>query len=633
MTPYVLLNRRRAAIIALATPLLLVAALIALWDWNWLKPMIEARLSSGIGRPVTIGKVSVALSRRPLVTLDKVAIANPTTVDGSLALFDAVAARVEPMSFINGPVRIPELTLAHPKGEFKLGGADAARWRFGGDGDKRTMPEIGSLIVIDGDFRLTDPERKLDMRLAVRTEPAKDGPDRLAITGTGIVDGRPVTAQFLGGALLSLGDATKSYPINLELKSGATRLILAGTVERPMDFVGVNLTLTVEGKDLADLYLVTGLPMPTSPPYRLASKVDFADRKITLTDLKGVVGSSDLSGALVIDVSKPQPLVTGSLTSNKVALADLAGFIGATPGVANAPTDTPEQKQQRQADASKSTLIPDRPISLPRLRAADFQVTYAAKRIESETPLDNLRADLTIEAGRLALRPLSFGSGNGSITSTITMDGQGDEVRVESDTRFEGLDLSRVLNDITDFRGEGRVGGRATLKATGNSLAEMLARGDGSLTLFMSGGDVSALLVNMAGLDLARSMFSILGLPSRAPLRCMITEFGLASGVLTAKKFLLDTTQANILGAGSIDLRSEQVSMRITTEPKVPSIARLPLPIDITGPLKNPSVGPGLNLQFDSNPLLGVLGLLSIQLGQGKDHDCAALLRDIKAAP
>ena len=627
------LPRHRVMIIAIAILVLAAALLVGVWDWNWLKPVIENRLSTGMGRQVTIGAVTVALSRRPLVTLGQVSIANPSAAPGSLAKFDAVAARIEPASLIRGPVRIPELTLTHPQGELQLGGGDSARWRFGGDGERRTMPEIGSLIVIDGEVRVTDPRRKLDMKLAVRTAPSKDGPDRLTIAGVGIVDGHAVAANFTGGALLSLGDEKKPYPVDLALTSGATRLRVVGTVERPMDFVGVALTLTAEGKDLADLYLVTGLPMPTSPSYRLTSKVDFANGKITLTDLKGVVGSSDLTGALVIDVARTQPLVTGALTSNKVALADLAGFIGATPGVANAPGDTAEQQQQRQADANKSTLIPDRQISLPRLRAADFHVTYAARRIESEVPLDNLHADLTIEAGRLALRPLSFGSGVGSITSTIMMDGQGDDVRVVADAKFENLDLSRVLTDLTDFHGEGLVGGRAALKATGNSLAEMLARGDGSLSMFMSGGDVSALLVNLAGLDLASSMFSILGLPSRAPLRCMIAEFGLAGGVLTARKLLFDTTQANILGAGSIDLRSEQVGMRITTEPKFPSIARLPLPIDVTGPLKSPNIAPGLNVQFDSNPLLGVLGLLSIQLGQGKDHDCAALLRDIKAAP
>ncbi|MFY7961680.1 MAG: AsmA family protein, partial [Elsteraceae bacterium] len=465
------------------------------------------------------------------------------------------------------------------------------------------------------------------------TEPVKNGSDRLAVVGAGVVDGRPVSGKFSGGALLSLGDEKKPYPVELQVSSGATRLNLMGSIDRPMDFVGVDLTLTVEGDDLADLFVITGLPMPTSPKYRLTSEVGFAAGKIALSNLTGVVGSSDLAGSLVIDVARPQPLVTGSLTSNKVALADLAGFIGATPGVANAPNDTAEQQRQRQSDARKSTIIPDRQISLPRLRAADFQVTYAAKRIESETPLDNLRANLTLEAGRLALRPLSFGAGTGSIHSTITMDGQGDQVRLVADIRFENIDLSRILTDLTDFRGQGRVGGHAALTATGNSLAEMLARGDGALTMYMSGGDVSALLVNLAGLDLASSMFSMLGLPSRAPLRCMVTDFGLAAGVLTARKLLFDTTQANILGAGSIDLRAEEVSMRITTEPKFPSIARLPLPIDITGPLKSPRFGPGLNLQFDSNPLLGILGLLSIQLGQGKDHDCAALLRDIKAAP
>jgi AsmA family protein len=110
-----------------------------------------------------------------------------------------------------------------------------------------------------------------------------------------------------------------------------------------------------------------------------------------------------------------------------------------------------------------------------------------------------------------------------------------------------------------------------------------------------------------------------------------VSDFGLQKGVLTARLLLFDTTEANVIGRGTIDLRTEQADLQITTEPKNLSIARLPLPIDVSGPLKSPRIRPGLRVQFDDNVLIGLLGLLSIQLGQGKDNDCAALLKAVVA--
>jgi len=57
------------------------------------------------------------------------------------------------------------------------------------------------------------------------------------------------------------------------------------------------------------------------------------------------------------------------------------------------------------------------------------------------------------------------------------------------------MDFSRIMQSTGTFKGTGVVDGHARIDTTGNSMAQMLGRGNGDLVLFMSGGDVSALLV------------------------------------------------------------------------------------------------------------------------------------------
>src|SRR3546814_20252278 len=106
-------------------------------------------------------------------------------------------------------------------------------------------------------------------------------------------------------------------------------------------------------------------------------------------------------------------------------MADLGGFIGATPGHEDTPNQTAAQKAEHAAAAASPKLLPDTPINLPEIRAADFDVRYKGLRIEGENmPLDNLVAHLIIENGKVTLDPLSFGVGKGEIVSHIELDAQ-----------------------------------------------------------------------------------------------------------------------------------------------------------------------------------------------------------------
>jgi AsmA family protein len=207
------------------------------------------------------------------------------------------------------------------------------------------------------------------------------------------------------------------------------------------------------------------------------------------------------------------------------------------------------------------------------------------------------------------------------------------------DIDFRKVDVSRIMQSTKMFEGAGTIGGKIKIDTVGNSLSSMLGQGNGDVKLFMAGGDLSALLVDLAGLDFGNSLLSAIGLPSRAPIRCMIFDAGLAKGDLTSRLLLVDTTEANVVGKGHVDLGKEQVDFELTTDPKHFSVGSFPAPIAIKGPLKSPSIAPDAAVLAERGTAAAVLGVLltplgallpTVQLGLGEDNDCGTLLQDVK---
>ncbi len=137
-------------------------------------------------------------------------------------------------------------------------------------------------------------------------------------------------------------------------------------------------------------------------------------------------------------------------------------------------------------------------------------------------------------------------------------------------------------------------------------------------------------------------MLSALGVPDRAKIQCLITDFVLQEGVVDARTLLLDTDEARIGGKGDINLRDETLKLVLNTDSKHFSIGSLPAPVDITGTFGKPSVLPDLAVvgaragaAVGLGILLTPLGALlpTIQLGTGEDNACAGLLSSVKTPP
>jgi uncharacterized protein involved in outer membrane biogenesis len=637
--------------------LVVVAALVVLvwmWDWNWFRPMIESQASTALGRAVRIGSFGVHGWRYPTIALEQVRIDNPPDFprDSGFGRIERLEVTFDPRALLDRQLSLTAIHLERP--QFALyGPPDApANWVFPAspeaDEPKKAPPlelRIGRLSITGGDVRFEAPQFKSDFRAIIETLPGDDADNpELHLRASGRYSGQPLFASFIGGALLSLRDASHPYPVILTVSNGATHLRLHGTLLDPIRLGGANLDLQFEGADLAALYPLTGVPLPPTAPYRIAGQFDFHQDErgpqFRFKRFTGTVGKSDLSGDLAVRTGGPRLKIEGDLRSRQVLFADLGGFVGSAPGEADTAGQTEAQKRERAKEEASPRVLPDTPVNLPKIRAADFDLRYAAGHIQAkDTPFDDLAAHLRIDDGVLTLQPVRFGVGGGSIAANLLLDGTQDRAHVKADADFRQVDFSKVMGAL-EYRGSGKVDGRASLDARGNTVADLLGGGNGQLRLSMEGGDVSALLINLAGLDFGNALLSAMGIPSRAKLRCMVADLDLKKGLVQTDTLLLDTTEANVVGEGTVNLVDERIDYHVRTQPKTFNIGSISAPINISGTLKRPRVRPSarsLGLRGGATVALGIVAtplaalLATIQPGTGKDRDCDAMLRDVRS--
>lgn len=632
--------RRHWLIFAAGLLLMLAIVSLALFHWNWLKPMLEAQTSAAMGRPVHITSLRVDLRWQPVVHVEGFRVGNPPGLDGpDLASIDDLAIEVKPWPLLRGKLVFPSVTATRPKvhAERRADGTGNYVIQLAGEGGG-TPPEIGALNIIDGRVRFIDAMRRTDIELAVDTMPdPKGGEPIIVAVGKGKYDGNPATLNFRGGSLLSLRAGLAPYPLSFEGSVGETKIKLAGTIRNPATLDGADVRLDLAGPSMSRLDAIIGIPIPPTPPYKVSGRFDIEGKTIRYRAFSGVVGDSDLSGDLIVELGGARPHLRGKMVSKKVVLADLAGFIGAPPGREEKGGVNAEHATVAAAAKASGRLLPVQPINLAKLRSIDVDVTYAGQRIESDyTPLDNLSADLQIVDGQVQLKPLRFGMGQGEIRIDMKLDGRTDPAPSETRMLFRNIDLKRIMQETKSLDGAGAIAGALNLKTTGNSISAMLGRGDGQFQLFMGGGSFSTLLLEIIGLDATEALGVVLERADRqAVIRCMVADFALQQGVLNSRAIVFDTSDTIIFGKGSIDLRDETLKLRLEPHPKDVSILTLRAPLHITGPLRDPSVLPDLAQAGGRVAAAVVLGLLftplaallpTIETGLGQDSDCKALV-------
>lgn len=622
----------------------ILAGAVALFEWNMLRRPVAEYVGEKLGRPINIdGDLHVAVSRQPLISADSVTIGNvPWSEEPVMARAQRIAIRVDLASLWDGKLAFPEVTLVEPRIVLERDAQGRANWELAGASDPSAVPRIDRLTIEDGVVEFRDPATGSDVTINVATTGAADNATApVRLSGSGRLRNRPFTIEGSAASLLALGNQDRPYALAVSARAGSTSASFDGTIV-PARVDNVDGALTLQGRDLSELYPIIPVPLPWTPQYRLSGRLRHTTALWTFEKFSGTVGKSDIAGDFSFDSSPQPPRIEADVVSRLLDYKDLGGLVGLPPPNAPPIVQSAAQKEEAAKREQSGRALPTKPYDLERLRAVDAKVRFRGKRfIASELPLDDMNTTLALQGGVLKLEPLDFGVAGGHVVSTLVLDARGNLIRTRGDIIAQNVELKKVLPTLKPPNGSaGKVGGRARFSASGNSVASMLASSNGEIALASEGGDASALAVVLTNLDLARALPLLLGGDTSTPIRCMVADVVAENGTMTPRTLVMDTDAEKIVGEGSVDFVNERYDLKLSAQSKQASALALRGPILIDGSFKSPNVHPAVGpiaARVGASVALGALAtpfaavVPFVEVGGATDADCPALMQEARA--
>jgi AsmA family protein len=632
-------------LVVLVTALILV---VALFDWNRLKPTINAQVSTAIGRPFAIeGDLTAVWQREPsepgwrswvpwpTFTARDIQVGNPTWTQQPLfAHLDAVQIRVSPLPLLLHHVYVPSIQLVNPQIDLERDAHGQANWVF-------TLPQsaspsswrvdMGSIGFDKGQVVVDDAKTRLDLQVTITplqqaipydqivsqatndaradvghdvgkvVDADKTRPDtsanasrtsyQFAWTVKGRYQGTPVSGDGKTGAVLALQQADQPFPVQARMHIGDSKIALVGTLTDPIHLGALDMRVWFAGSSMAKLYPIIGVALPETPPYategHLSAELHAHGSRFSYRDFRGRVGGSDLGGNAEVITGGDRLKLTGDVHSQQLRFVDLAPLIGG---------GTQAEKAQR-GDTTKQPadkVLPVEPFRTDRLKSLDADVTFSAAHIEhpSAVPVSALSTHVVLDNGFLQLDPLHIEAAGGTIDSRIRVDSGKQPMHTVADLRARHLQLKQLFPNFKPMSSSfGEINGDATFNTRGNSVAAMLGDANGELKLLMNNGAISKTLLETAGLNVANVVMGKLFGDKTVQINCAATDLAGTDGLFTSKLFVLDTSDATIDVTGTINFANEQLDMNVTPHTKGFRVFSLRSPLYVKGTLKNPDVG------------------------------------------
>lgn len=560
-----------------------------------------------------------------------------------MAQIGRLIVRIDLPPLLRGRIELPEVRVAQASVALETNKEGKHNWeldnaRSGGTGEG---PKIGTLVIQQAQLVYEDAVAAMNVALAIDTDAASESGSAIRFAGRGSLRKDEFQIEGRADSLLGLMRQGKPYRLDVNAIAGATKVSFAGTVV-PFKLDTIDGNLRLSGKDLSKLYPVVPVPLPWSPPYSLSGRLVHSGETWKLTGFKGRMGASDLEGDFSVNRHNKRSTIIADIISRRLNYKDLGGFLGMPPPNTTARSRAPDQELEAAKRAATEKALPAKPYNLTRLRAVDADVRFRGRNVLArDIPLDKVVAHLTLKNGVLRFKPLDFGVAKGHLVSEIALDARQDVIETTADITVQNVDVATLVPALkANNASAGRMGGRAKVVLTGNSIAEMGATADGEFAVIMAKGRVSSLSLLLTNLDLANAATVLLRGDKNAPVYCAVVSGKIAEGVFIPQLFVADTSEEKITGEGKIDLRDERWNLRLKASSKRPSIVALRGPIRVEGTFKHPKVTPEAGpvvARVAAAVALGVLltppaALLAlIDPGGAKDANCAALIAQAEA--
>ncbi|WP_082522175.1 AsmA family protein [Ramlibacter sp. Leaf400] len=645
--------------------LLALVLLVAFFPWDTLRGPINRYVSDKTGRHFEITRrLDVKVGRTTRVIMDGIEFANPDWAqDRHLVKAEGAEVEIRLWPLLSRrEIVLPFIHLSKPQLGLQIEPDGRRTWALGSDTkDERNVPSVGALVIDEGTAHYVARHQGADIRLQFAMDkqaPAEPnaGPVMpLRFKAQGRWSGQAFNAEGRTGDVLYLSAPLQQpFPAEVQATAGGTQLRARGTIASLSTLDGANVNFQMQGPNLAELYRLVGVTLPDTPRYSVAGQLSKQGELWRVRDIGARLGNTDMAGDLSFDRSQSVPRLAGKLQSRVLDFVDLAPVIGLDDDRRGAPGQQQKVSQaQAAAKEAKASgkkppkdpnrkVLPAAPLDVSRLKAMNADVRIDAARVVNAKglPLDRMGVNVRLDNGVLVLDPLDLGVAGGRLAGRVRIDANAQPAVVQTKLDARSLELNRLFPRSESARNSfGKIQGQVDLATRGGSVAQMLANANGNVAMLMGRGEISNILLEIAGLDGGEIIKFLVRGDNRVELRCAATAFDVNNGLMTSRALVLDTGDTVFDGEARVDLARESMDVLIRPAPKDTSILSLRSPLKVAGTFGAPEIGlqksalagrAALAIGLGAiNPLLALAA--TIETGPGLDADCVGTLKQASA--
>jgi uncharacterized protein involved in outer membrane biogenesis len=434
-----------------------------------------------------------------------------------------------------------------------------------------------------------------------------------------------IASALAGADNLALDLALALEGATVSIKGGVGLAAKAGTAS--VDFEG-------DVRDTAALARLMGSDPRLPLPLRFSGHLEQDGARSLLPVFRLTAAGQTLGGNGMFDARGPRPRLELAMQADAF---DLDALLPARASGA-VPKPTPGGR-----------VFSDQRPQIPELPAVDARIDLKAGklRLPGMPPTSAVHITLIASEGKVALQPLAFRLGSGSVDAIVAMQVRSGRVpEVSARLRSSGITLQEWLALTGDAR---RVSGGRTelsidLQASGRSAHELAQSLNGELQVEVGpmqasgdlGGDVLTRIVDAVNPFYKQDSITRVNC---AAMRLPVTR----GTIVVDRSIAVESEKLNVVVAGKIDLGAESLDLAIRPTIKEGigvGTANLAQLVALSGSLSNPRIGVNMQgaarqgLSIGAAVATGGLSLVGERLVKERadPHPCAAAIRAQAAA-
>jgi len=244
------------------------------------------------------------------------------------------------------------------------------------------------------------------------------------------------------------------------------------------------------------------------------------------------------------------------------------------------------------------------------------------------------RATVELQQGSLTIDAKELMHNDTTVSGHFVVDRQ-TQPEFHVDLSIENIDLGTFLQD-SHLREtyEGRFDLALDLRSRGNSTREVMANLNGEIAIFVSEARIPDISLSLRSIDLVYRMLPWLKRREDLIVNCAISQLDVNDGIVDIKLLYLDSAQMTMIGGGKIDLRNEDLDLRLSPRPRRSKILAHNMDLLVTGPFTEPKIsiagaGKAIAADYGRYILLGPLGLL-VPIERSQRHPCVGSLQEYR---